>query len=84
MMGYVAAPAVVVPLAGLFIIGGIGFTVVMDVATNWRRGFRYFNLHTKIMLTATPLLLLLVRWCSGYWNIIIQKRWPIYLKVDNG
>lgn len=58
MMRYVTDPEVVVPLAGLFIIGGIGFTVVTDVATHWRRGFRYFNLHTKIMLTATPLLLL--------------------------
>ncbi|WP_105901379.1 TrkH family potassium uptake protein [Vibrio gangliei] len=58
MMGYVGNPAVVLPLAGLFIIGGIGFTVITDVSANWRRGFRGFNLHTKIMLTGTPLLLI--------------------------
>lgn len=58
MMGYVSAPAVVVPLAALFILGGLGFTVVGDVTANWQKGFRGFNLHTKIMLTATPLLLL--------------------------
>ena len=57
-MGYVANPAITFPLAGLFIIGGIGFTVITDVSANWRRGFRGFNLHTKIMLTATPILLL--------------------------
>ncbi|MCF7353279.1 TrkH family potassium uptake protein [Vibrio sp. CK2-1] len=58
IMGYVADPAITFPLAGLFIIGGIGFTVITDVSANWRRGFRGFNLHTKIMLTATPILLL--------------------------
>ncbi|OEF23489.1 TrkH family potassium uptake protein [Vibrio rumoiensis] len=58
IMNYVSTPSVVIPLAGLFIFGGLGFTVVADVSANWRRGFRGFNLHTKIMLTATPVLLL--------------------------
>lgn len=58
IMSYNSNPYIVFPLAALFIFGGLGFTVVADVSANWRRGFRRFNLHTKIMLTATPILLL--------------------------
>ncbi|MGO2507549.1 MAG: TrkH family potassium uptake protein [Vibrio hibernica] len=58
LMGYVSDPGVVIPLALLFIFGGLGFTVIADVSANWQRGFRGLNLHTKIMLVATPALLL--------------------------
>lgn len=58
MMTFVDDPLVIFTLAGLFIFGGLGFTVVGDLATNWRRGFNHLHLHTKIMLTATPTLLL--------------------------
>ncbi|WP_153448694.1 TrkH family potassium uptake protein [Vibrio algicola] len=58
LMHYVSNPEVVIPLALLFIFGGLGFTVIADVSAHWRRGFRGFNLHTKIMLIATPVLLL--------------------------
>lgn len=58
LMSYVADPSIIIPLAGLFIFGGLGFTVVADVSSNWRKGFRHFNLHTKIMLVATPVLLI--------------------------
>lgn len=59
MMGFVEDPIVILTLAGLFIFGGLGFTVVGDVSANWRRGFRALQLHTKIMLVATPALLLI-------------------------
>ncbi len=42
----------------LIILGGIGFTVIIDVLNNWKRGFTYFSLHTKVMLVATAYLLL--------------------------
>lgn len=58
MMKFVDDPLVIFTLAGLFIFGGLGFTVVGDLASNWRRGFNHLHLHTKIMLTATPTLLL--------------------------
>ncbi len=58
MMGYVGDPLVIFTLSSLFIFGGLGFTVVGDVWANWRRGIRRLSLHTKIMLTATPTLLL--------------------------
>ncbi|CAM2805437.1 TrkH family potassium uptake protein [Vibrio mytili] len=58
MMSFVDDPVVIFTLAGLFIFGGLGFTVVGDIWLNWRRGFRALQLHTKIMLVATPSLLL--------------------------
>ncbi len=59
MMSFVNDPLVVFTLAGgLFIFGGLGFTVVGDIWLNWRKGFHFLHLHTKIMLIATPILLL--------------------------
>ncbi|CAH0529563.1 TrkH family potassium uptake protein [Vibrio hippocampi] len=49
---------VLLVVSALFIFGGLGFTVVSDLALNGRKGFRHLALHTKIMMTATPLLLL--------------------------
>lgn len=58
MMGFVADPLVIFTLASLFIFGGLGFTVVGDTWLNWRKGFGSLRLHTRIMLIATPALLL--------------------------
>lgn len=58
-IGYAHDPLVILTLAGLFIFGGLGFTVVGDVWNHWHLGWRRFNLHSKIMLVATPSLLLL-------------------------
>lgn len=59
MMSFVDDPLVIFTLAALFIFGGLGFTVVGDVWMNWRRGFHFLHLHTKIMLVATPALLII-------------------------
>ncbi|AXT70300.1 TrkH family potassium uptake protein [Vibrio sp. dhg] len=58
MTRFVNDPLVIFTLAGLFIFGGLGFTVVGDIWLNWRKGFNSFHLHTRIMLIATPVLLL--------------------------
>lgn len=58
LVGYVGEPLVILTLAGLFIFGGLGFTVVGDVWSNGHLGWHRLRLHTKIMLTATPTLLL--------------------------
>tara|TARA_Y100001956_G_scaffold82310_1_gene102689 strand:+ start:626 stop:1993 length:1368 start_codon:yes stop_codon:yes gene_type:complete len=57
MMSFVDDPLVIFTLASLFIFGGLGFTVIGDLSVNWKKGFRYLQLHTKIMLVATPALL---------------------------
>ena len=71
MMSFVNDPWVIMTLAGLFIFGGLGFTVIGDVWLYWRRGFHFFHLHTKIMLVATPLLLVsgtLIFWLLERYN----------------
>lgn len=59
MSNYVGDPLVVFTIAGLFIFGGLGFTVISDLKGNLSRGFRHLQLHSKIMLIATPCLLLI-------------------------
>lgn len=58
-ISYVGDPLVITTLAGLFIFGGLGFTVIGDITTHWRKGFNALRLHTKIMLIATPTLLII-------------------------
>lgn len=47
-------PLVLVLLSSLFIIGGIGFTVVVDLYQ--KKTFRQWSLHTKLMIVGTLLL----------------------------
>lgn len=58
LSGYVGDPLVIFTLSGLFILGGIGFTVIGDVWANGLKGWHRMHLHSKIMLTATPTLLI--------------------------
>ncbi|EAS41481.1 Ktr system potassium transporter B [Photobacterium profundum] len=59
LMSYVSDPLVNITIAMLFICGGLGFTVISDLNRNGHKGFRFLQLHTKIMLVATPCLLLI-------------------------
>ncbi|WP_236546661.1 TrkH family potassium uptake protein [Psychromonas sp. L1A2] len=58
MVDYVGDPLVIFTIAALFIFGGLGFTVISDLQRHWRKGFLALSLHSKVMLTATPVLLL--------------------------
>lgn len=51
LSGYVGDPIINIIITLLFIIGGIGYTVLYDVMTT--RKFRMLALHTKIMLVGT-------------------------------
>ncbi|MEK3807258.1 TrkH family potassium uptake protein [Metabacillus sp. SLBN-84] len=54
LMRYVGDPLINFVLSSLFIIGGIGFTVLIDI---WRkRSFKKFSLHTKLMLVGTLII----------------------------
>ncbi|MCP3699829.1 MAG: Ktr system potassium transporter B [Aliivibrio sp.] len=59
LIGYVGDPLVIFTLSFLFIGGGLGFTVIVDLVKNSSRGFSRFQLHTKIMIIVTPALLLI-------------------------
>lgn len=52
---YVGDPLVNVTIPALFIVGGLGFSVIADVRE--RRRWHRFTLHTKLMLLATAVLL---------------------------
>nr|WP_233530959.1 TrkH family potassium uptake protein [Paenibacillus alkalitolerans] len=58
LMKWVANPAINIIIAALFILGGLGFTVIMDVAA--KKSFRRLSLHTKLVLAATFVLNLAV------------------------
>lgn len=48
-------PLVLLSLASLFLVGGLGFTVVIDLIR--KRNFRHLVLHTKLVLLATGILI---------------------------
>jgi trk system potassium uptake protein len=54
LMGYVNNPTVNLVISSLFIIGGIGFTVLVDLYKT--RTLRKLSLHTKIMLWGTLII----------------------------
>ncbi|MCA1061340.1 TrkH family potassium uptake protein [Rossellomorea aquimaris] len=51
LMGYVGSPVINLTISFLFIVGGIGFTVLVDM---WKsKTIRQLSLHTKIMVLGT-------------------------------
>jgi trk system potassium uptake protein TrkH len=54
LAGYVRDPALLLPLAGLILLGGISYTVVEDLARH--RRFGRLALDTKLVLVTTALL----------------------------
>ncbi|MBD1380759.1 TrkH family potassium uptake protein [Metabacillus arenae] len=51
IMGYVGNPVINIAITFLFIIGGIGFTVLADIIA--KRKFKKLSLHSKMMLVGT-------------------------------
>ncbi|MEW6077906.1 MAG: TrkH family potassium uptake protein [Thermodesulfobacteriota bacterium] len=65
-------PAVILPIAGLIILGGIGFSVITELFDHLKervrgRSARRLSLHTKTALTTTGLLLL--AGTCGFWAL---------------
>lgn len=56
MMPYVGDPVVNLVICGLIVIGGIGFTVIMDVLYGRRTGHR-LTLHSRMVLITTAMLI---------------------------
>lgn len=54
---YVADPLVIIVISCLFIVGGLGFTVLIDLWS--KKGFRKLSLHAKLMITGTCIINLL-------------------------
>ncbi|SFS30408.1 TrkH family potassium uptake protein [Marininema halotolerans] len=68
---YVGDPLITLTIAGLFIIGGLGFVVMTDLIQCYKTRNRRLSLHTKLVLTGTGILImmgtlsiLLVEWAN--------------------
>ena len=59
-------PLVLLTVATLIILGGLGFSVILEILQN-RQGFRNLSLHTRIVLLTT--LTLLVVGTAFYWLV---------------
>ena len=68
LMTFSASPLVLLTVSALIVTGGLGFVVWRDVA-RWRRT-RHLELHTKVVLTMTALLLALgtLAFLASEWN----------------
>ncbi len=68
MTHYLTDPVINLTLSALIIIGGLGFLVWKDIHSN---GFRFskYQLHTKLVLTSTAILLL------GGWVLFLIFEW---------
>lgn len=86
---YVGDPLINIVISTLFIIGGIGFTVLVDI---WhKRSFRKFSLHTKLMVVGTlviNVIAMLFIFCVEYSNpntlgelSIGKKLWAAYFQA---
>lgn len=64
---YVGDPVINVMITLLFIFGGLGFTVIMDLWKN--RSWRKLSLHSKIVLLASGIL------CAAGFLVIVAIEW---------
>jgi trk system potassium uptake protein TrkH len=89
LIQYVGDPLINIVISTLFIIGGIGFTVLVDI---WhKRSFRKFSLHTKLMVVGTlviNVITMLFIFCVEYSNpntlgelSIGKKLWAAYFQA---
>ncbi|MDQ0185564.1 TrkH family potassium uptake protein [Cytobacillus kochii] len=54
LMGYVGDPIINIVISSLFILGGIGFTVLADIW--YKRKFKKLSLHSKLMIVGTVVI----------------------------
>lgn len=76
LMNYVGDPVVNIVISFLFIIGGIGFTVLTDLW--YTKEFNKLSLHTKIMLFGTLIINLTAMLLFLYWS----TRTLIHLEIS--
>jgi trk system potassium uptake protein TrkH len=89
LIQYVGDPLINIVISMLFIIGGIGFTVLVDI---WhKRSFKKFSLHTRLMLVGTlviNVIAMLFIFCIEYSNpntlgelSLGKKLWASYFQA---
>ncbi|GAW92528.1 TrkH family potassium uptake protein [Calderihabitans maritimus] len=66
LSSFVGDPLVNLVISGLFITGGIGFSVIVDIFT--KRNWRKLSLHSKIVLTMTAVLI-----AAGFLGVLVLE-----------
>ncbi|ANU26377.1 TrkH family potassium uptake protein [Planococcus versutus] len=82
MIGFSGDPIVTLLISSLFIIGGIGFTVVIDISQ--KKSFHRWSLHTKLMVGGTVILntvAMLIIFLLEYNNTGTLGTMPLHEKV---
>lgn len=87
LIQYVGDPTVNIVISSLFIIGGIGFTVLVDLWT--KKNFKKLSLHTKLMLVGTLILnvvamlfLFTVEYSHAFGDLSLgEKLWASYFQA---
>lgn len=82
LIGFSADPIVNIVLSALFILGGLGFTVVIDIYQ--KKTFRQWSLHTKMMITGTiviNVIAALTIFLLEYGNPATLGNMPLYEKI---
>jgi trk system potassium uptake protein TrkH len=82
LIGFSGDPIVNIVLSGLFILGGLGFTVVIDIYQ--KNSFRQWSLHTKMMIVGTVIIntvAALTIFLLEYGNPGTLGNMPLYEKI---
>ena len=82
LIGFSGDPIVNIILSGLFILGGLGFTVVIDLYQ--KNSFRKWSLHTKMMIVGTIIINIIAAltiFLLEYGNPDTLGNMPLYEKI---
>ncbi|MEJ8751093.1 potassium transporter TrkG [Lagierella sp. ICN-221743] len=85
LLGVNTNAMIILPIALLVIIGGIGFNVYMDI-TKYRLNFKRYSLHSKVVLTTTAILLVsftILFFIFEFNNELTIGRLPVGYKLLN-
>jgi potassium uptake TrkH family protein len=67
LVGFAGNPPILLVVAVLVVVGGIGFPVVLDVVRR-RTAWRWWSLHTRLTLSATAVLLVVGTAAVGFFE----------------
>ena len=82
LISFASDPIVNLVFSALFILGGIGFTVIVDVQQ--KKSFKQWSLHTKMMIIGTILIngvAIVVVFLLEYGNAATIGNMPLYEKI---
>ena len=82
LMSFASDPIINLVLSALFILGGLGFTVILDI--HQKKSFRQWSLHTKMMIIGTIIINVVATvtiFSLEYGNPATLGNMPLYEKI---